>query len=261
MKKLSANDSFAVKDQYATSKSLDIRMTFHDKYSTNRQGFLNWLISNYDICEGMKVLEIGCGTGGLWIGHDDIIERCDRLFLTDLSEGMIETVKGNIGQRDNVIYQIADIQNLCFEDDSFDVVIANAMLYHVPDLDKGLKEVRRVLKDDGVFYCSTLGENNFTDTLAKWFKLSGEDFNPNHSFTMQNGNEKLGGYFKDVVPLFYEDSLHITEMEDLVIYLKSLFSFKAVLDLSDERIREILKGHVILGSIDLPKEYGMFICR
>ena len=261
MQGLGPNDSLAVKDQYATSKCLDIRISFHDRYSTNRQGYLNWLISNYDIREGFKVLEIGCGSGGLWLGHDDVITRCEELFLTDMSEGMIKTTKENIGQYDNVIYQIEDIQNLSFEDDLFDVVIANSMLYHVPDLDRGLYEVRRVLKDDGIFYCATFGENNFTDILADWFKLSGEDFNPNHNFTMQNGYDKLSRHFGSVTPLIYEDSLHITDMEDLVTYLKSLSSFKAVLDLSDDRIRDILNEHVSFGTIDLPKEYGMFICR
>lgn len=159
----SSNDAAAVKAQYATSRALDIRITFHDKYSTNKQGYGPWLVSNYDIREGMKALELGCGTGSLWMGHDDLVDRFDELVLTDLSEGMLETARKNIGNRNNVEYQIADIQDLPFEDDSFDMVIANAMLYHVPDLDKGLIEVRRVLKDDGVFYCATLGENNFVE--------------------------------------------------------------------------------------------------
>ena len=174
---------------------------------------------------------------------------------------MLETTKNNLGERDNIEYQVADIQNLPFEESSFDAVIANAMLYHVPDLNKGLKEVRRVLKNGGVFYCSTLGENNFTDKLAEWFRLGGEDFNPNHNFTMQNGAEKLHVAFDDVTPLFYEDSLHITKIEDLVGYLKSLTTFKAVLDLPEKKIKDILSEHVKDGAIDLPKDYGMFICR
>ena len=141
------------------------------------------------------------------------------------------------------------------------MIIANAMLYHVPDLNKGLKEVRRVLKKGGVFYCATLGENNFVDRLAEWFKLSGEEFNPNHNFTMQNGTEKLHVAFDDVTPLFYEDSLHITEIEDLVTYLRSLSTFKTVLDLPEQKIRDILLEHEVGGAVDLPKDYGMFICR
>ena len=261
MKIGSSNDSDAVKAQYALPKGLDIRKTFHEKYSVNRQGYGEWIVSHYDIRDGMTVLEIGCGTGNFWIGHEDMVSRCGRLVLTDLSEGMLETAEKNLGKRDNIEYRKADIQSLPFADDSFDVVIANSMLYHVPDIAMGLKEVRRVLKKGGVFYCATYGEHNFTDKLAEWFELSGEDFKPNHNFTMSNGKEMLDRYFEEIIPVFYEDSLHVTEAEDLVEYLRSLASFKAVIDLPVQKIRDILGEHVTDGAIDLPKEYGMFICR
>ena len=257
----SSNDAAAVKAQYATTKGLDVRLTFHDRYSTNKQGYGNWLVSNYDIREGMKVLELGCGPATLWVGRDEIISRCEQFVFADLSEGMLKTAKDNIGERENIKYQIADIQELPFEDESFDVVIANGMLYHVLDIKKGLSEVRRVLKKDGTFYCSTFGEHNFTDVLAEWFRLGGEEFGPNHNFTLQNGGEILDEFFEDVKAEVCKDSLHVTEVEALVDYLKSLASFKAIMNLPEQKIREILSAHVTDGAIDLPKEYGTFICR
>ncbi len=261
MKIGSSNDPQAVKAQYATSEGLDTRISFHDKYSTNKQGYGHWVVSNYAIDEGMDVLELGCGTGSMWLGHDDLMARCGRLVLSDLSEGMLETAKENLGERANVEYRIEDIQNISFGDATFDVVIANSMLYHVPDIDKALREVRRVLKAGGVFYCATFGENNFSDKLAEWFFLSGEEFSPNHNFTMQNGAEKLFVSFDSVTPMFFEDSFHITNTEDLMTYLRSLASFKAILDIPEQKIEEILAAHENGGAIDLPKEYGMFICR
>ena len=257
----SSNDSAAVKAQYAVPKGLDTRRSFHEKYSVNRQGYGAWLVSNYDIRAGMTVLEIGCGTGSIWLGRENLISGCRKFILTDLSEGMLETAKKNLGERDNMEYRKADIQDLPFMNETFDVVIANSMLYHVPDIGKGLREVRRVLKKGGVFYCATFGEHNFTDRLAEWFRLSGEDFRPNHNFTMQNGKDILSRSFADITPVFYEDSLHVTEAEDLVEYLRSLASFKAVMDLPVQKIREIIREHTADGAVDLPKEYGMFICR
>ncbi|MBO7600591.1 MAG: class I SAM-dependent methyltransferase [Lachnospiraceae bacterium] len=257
----SSNNSEEVKEQYQTSKGLDTRISFHDKYSTNMQGYGNWIVSNYEIIKGMKVLELGCGTGSIWMGRDDVLDMFGKLVLTDFSEGMLNTAHENIGDKDNTEYLVADIQDLPFGDNSFDMVIANSMLYHVPDIEKGIKEVRRVLKDDGVFYCATLGENNFVEQLAEWFRLDGEKFNPNHNFTMQNGEQILRTAFSDIEARFYKDSLHITDIDDLVDYLRSLASLKALNDVPLERLKEIITEHSVNGVVDLPKEYGMFIAK
>ena len=235
----SSNDAEAVRTQYSTSNGLNTRIAFHDMYSTNKYGYGNWILSNYEISEGAKVLEVGCGTANMWVGHDDLIAKCKLLTLTDMSEGMLSTARENIGERKNVAYALADIQDIPFEDDSFDAVIANSMLYHVPNIECGIREVRRVLRNEGVFYCATYGENNFTDVLADWFELDGESFRPNHNFTMQNGEQKLKEAFTNVEAKFYEDSLHITNIDDLTDYLRSLVSFKAIIDLPSDRIHEI----------------------
>ena len=261
MKIGSSNDAQAVKAQYASSHGLNIRIAFHDMYSTNKYGYGNWILSNYDFPEGAKVLELGCGTASMWAGHDDLIAGCGTLMLTDLSEGMLSTARENIGERKNVAYALADIQDIPFADDSFDAVIANSMLYHVPDIEKGIREVRRVLRNHGVFCCATYGEHNFTDVLAEWIGLDGEKFVPNHNFTMQNGEQFLKAAFASVETRFYEDSLVITNIDDLVDYLRSLASFQAISDLPSQRIQSILSRHSCNGTIKLPKEYGMFICR
>ena len=257
----SSNDVEAVRTQYSSSNGLNIRIAFHDMYSTNKYGYSNWILSNYEISEGAKVLEVGCGTASMWVEHDDLIARCGLLMLTDMSEGMLSTARENIGERKNIAYALADIQDIPFADDSFDVVIANSMLYHVPNMECGIREVRRVLKTGGVFYCATYGEHNFTDVLADWFELGGESFRPNHNFTMQNGEQILKTAFTNIEAKFYQDSLHITNIDDLVDYFLSLVSLKAIIDLPSERIHDILTQHSCDGKIELPKEYGMFICR
>ncbi len=257
----SGSDSAAVREQYQNADGLNVRISFHEKYSTNPQGFGNWLVSHFDIRRGMRVLELGCGAGGIWAGRDELIRRCGQLVLTDLSPGMLEEAAKNVGKRENVALRQADIQALPFADGSFDVAIANSMLYHVPDLAGGIAEVRRVLKPDGVFYCSTYGEHNFADQLAEWFRLDGEAFDPNRNFTMQNGASALSRSFADVEALFYEDSLRVTDVRDLVRYLRSLVSLRALDPLPDEKLLDILERRKRSGAIELPKEYGMFIAR
>ena len=98
----SSNNTEAVKEQYKTSNGLDTRISFHDKYSTNKLGYGNWIVSNYHISAGMKVLELGCGTGSLWIGRDELISQFGKLVLTDFSEGMLETARKNLGEKDQI---------------------------------------------------------------------------------------------------------------------------------------------------------------
>lgn len=161
------NDVSIVKQQYANANNLNTRISVHDRYSTNKMGFGNWIVSNYRIDKGMKVLELGCGTGDMWKNREGLIKLCSKLTLSDFSEGMLSTAKNNIGKCNNVDYIIIDIQEIPFEKETFDVVIANMMLYYVPDIDKGLAEVRRVLKRGGLFYCATYEGHQIIEYLSK----------------------------------------------------------------------------------------------
>lgn len=133
---ITMNHKESVQNQYQNATNLNTRISIHDKYSVNKQGFGNWLTSNYKIEDGMRVLELGCGSGIMWVGHEDIISKCAELILTDFSEGMLATARGNVGDLPNVTYRQVDIQEIPFEENSFDMVIANMMLYHVPDLQR-----------------------------------------------------------------------------------------------------------------------------
>lgn len=138
-------------EQYQKHNNLDIRVELHKRYSKNKFGFNNWIFSNYQITEDIKVLELGCGTGELWKNQLDVIDKMEQLIVTDFSSDMVEKTKSVIGNRDNVEYKIMDIQNISFENETFDIVIANMLLHHVDDIDKALDEVNRVLKKEAFF--------------------------------------------------------------------------------------------------------------
>ena len=132
--------------QYKTADRLNTRISIHEKYSTNPQGFGNWIVSHYDFKPGVKVLELGCGTGNMWLGQNELIERCRPLVLSDLSQGMLAAARETLQGYSTIEYRRIDIQNIPYPEAAFDAVIANMMLYHVPNLDRGLSEVHRVLK-------------------------------------------------------------------------------------------------------------------
>lgn len=253
------NNSNTVKKQYENADNLSTRISIHDKYSTNKIGFGNWIFSNYRIEPGMKILELGCGTGDMWRGRDDLINKCGKIVLSDFSEGMVATSLANIGEYNNVEYKVIDIQSIPYEDGTFDIVIANMMLYHVPDLDLGLQEVKRVLKKSGKFYAATYGEHGIVEYLAKLLGKYGVEDTTSKVFTLQSGKNILASFFDNVEMLEYKDSLAVTDADDMVDYLYSLSSMTTLASVPRENIKEILLQNMKDGVLNVPKEYGMFI--
>jgi ubiquinone/menaquinone biosynthesis C-methylase UbiE len=256
---IKVNNSEEVKKQYANSGNLSTRISIHEKYSVNQQGFGNWIFSNYRIEPGMKVLELGCGTGDMWKGQGELIKRCGTIVLSDFSEGMVATAKEIVGEFGNVEYRVIDIQDIPYGDGEFDIVIANMMLYHVPDLKKGLSEVRRVLKKGGMFYCATYGEHGIVEYLATLLGRYGVEDKINKVFTLQNGEELLEEFFGKVEKREYIDSLAVTDVDDMVEYIYSLSSMTTLAEVPKAEIRDILIKHMQNGVLNVPKEYGMFL--
>ena len=255
------NDTDIVQKQYKNAVNLNTRISIHDKYSVNKQGFGNWIVSNYQITNGMRVLELGCGTGDIWTRNSNLITKCAELVLTDLSEGMIQTAHSNIGDFPNVTYRVVDIQEIPFETNGFDIVIANMMLYHVPDLKKGLSEVTRVLKESGRFYCATYGEHGIVQFITNLLKPYGVEDRVNKNFTLQNGKQILAQYFSSVEMMEYIDSLEVTNIDDLLDYIYSLTSMTEVSNIKRDVIKKVLEQNMADGILKVPKEYGMFVCR
>ena len=248
-----------IKKQYQTAAHLNTRISIHDKYSVNKQPFGDWIASHYQLRPGMKVLELGCGTGSMWVNNLHILNGAE-LTLTDFSEGMPETARKNV-QAEAVTFRQVDIQNIPCEDASFDAVIANMMLYHVPDLDQGLSEVRRVLKDGGKFYCATYGVHGIMEFINGLLAGTGVSGSIGTTFTLQNGGDSLGRHFAKVERLDREDGLAITDINDFADYIYSLSSLTDVHKIPREELLKKLAGKAENGILYVPKEYGMFICQ
>ena len=222
---------------------------------------MNWIAEHLRIAPGASVLELGCGTGTLWRGRDALVSACSRLVLTDLSEGMLQKTRETLKAFSSIEYKAVDIRQIPFADRSFDVVIANMMLYHVPDLHQGLKEVRRVLKDGGTFCCATYGENGILENLCRLLGRPDLADQANHSFTLQNGAGHLLRHFGSVERFDYPDSLAVTDVNDLADYLYSLSGMADLRGLPREQVVSALEANMSGGVLRVPKEYGMFAAK
>jgi len=258
MNKLQNKD--VLNEQYRDDKNLNKRISVHEKYSTNKMGFNNWIVSQYKFDKNYKVLELGCGNGDTWIKNSDILNGIGELVLSDFSEGMIKSAKQKLGNANNIDYEVIDIENIPYKNESFDAVIANMMLYHIPDLDKGLSEVKRVLKNNGLFYCATFGEHGIIEYVEYLITKVEHEYKGNKNFTLQTGKAKLEKYFSEIERKDYKDSLAVTNIDDLLEYIYSLSSMSDI-KIGRAELKEILKNNMVNGVINIPKEYGMFISK
>jgi len=252
-----------VKKQYSDDKNLSVRIKLHAKHSTNKQGFFAWVFEKYRFSENSSILELGCGNGKQWDGRIGKLPYGCKLTLSDFSDGMLTVVKEKFSLFDNIDFQKIDIQNIPFTDDSFDVVIANHMLYHIPDLNKALSEVRRVLKSGGRFYSATNGNGGirpFLHNAMKKFNPETKAFTQEWTFSLQNGGEILRRYFSSVERLDYEDSFAITETQDLMDWIKSCISIGNYSGSDLNKLYEYFEAIRIRdGAINIPKESGLFV--
>ncbi|NMA58532.1 methyltransferase domain-containing protein [Clostridium cochlearium] len=214
--------------QYKNASNLRARINLHQKFSTNKEGWMPWFFKNLPLNKKCKVLELGCGDGSLWKINYKYIPKNWDIYLTDFSKGMLEDAKKNLSkQKERFKFEIVDIEKIPYEDESFDVVIANHMLYHVENIDRAMIEVNRVLKKQGTFYASTVGKEHMKEMrefISKVDKsiLHLESFTLTKKFQLENGKKILSKYFPYVDTKRYEDSLAIKEEEALLDYIFSM---------------------------------------
>lgn len=252
-------------ENYANTDNLTLRKNFHEKYSTNKEGYQKWMFKHYPFKEGIKVLELGSGSGALWEFYnerDDLKKLKMEIVLSDFSEGMVEHLEKTYTSPEFTVKKI-DACDIPYEDGTFDIVIANAMLYHVEDIDKALSEIRRVLKQGGNFYCSTFGENGMTGFLDKALHeigLAGES-DENISFTLQNGGAHLMRHFMKVQRKDYKDCLKVDKLDDYMAYIYSMASMNGLRKEDYADLYAYFKSKMRFGFLKIPKEYGMFLAR
>lgn len=218
----------SLKNQYQNASNISSRIRLHQQYSVNKQGWFPWLYEKCQICSGEKVLEIGCGDGTLWNANWDRLPSSLHVTLTDISDGMLRDARRSlIGNTTDTrfTFSLADASALPFENNSFDLIIANHVLFYCDDLTHVFKELKRVLKPEGRLIASTYGKTH----MAEISKLV-TDFDSRialsadklyQRFGKENGSSLLMPHFSRTTWLRYEDELFVTEAEPLISYILS----------------------------------------
>ncbi len=215
-----------LKQQYRDASNISARISLHRDFSMNPKSWFNWIFEECGFFEGEKVLEVGCGDASLWTQNmPDIPQNID-ITLTDISYGMVRDATRNVGEDDKrFTYEVMDAHSLYKQDETFDCVIANHVLFYCDDLDRVCTEIYRVLKPGGVFVCSTYSSQHMKEIseLVKEFddriELSAEKLY--EQFGKENGGAILGRYFDEVKWHGYEDELVVKMAEPVIEYVLS----------------------------------------
>jgi ubiquinone/menaquinone biosynthesis C-methylase UbiE len=221
----SSCDNPSLHDQYSNSANLDARIQLHARFSTNSYGFHRWVFDHYDFQKSSKILELGCGNGAIWKANYARISPTWEVVLSDFSAGMLRDAEKNLaGKVFNFSFKVIDAQAIPYDNGIFDVVIANHMLYHVPDRKKALAEIGRVLKKTGKLVATSAGERHlkeltillqeFDPAIVFGNQITGE-------FSLENGPEQLADFFSNITVEHYEDSLVVPEAGPIIDYVLS----------------------------------------
>jgi SAM-dependent methyltransferase len=183
---VSDDDASFVREQYAGPDNLRARKSAyeHAEGDDPRQ----FVFEAVAAAKPRRVLEVGGGEGEL--AQRLVGELGVELVGIDQSEAMVE-----IQRAQGIDARVGNVQDLPFADGEFDLVVAAWMLYHVPDLDRGLTEVARVLRPGGVLVAAT---NSLQHMEELWALAQRERPAHARTFRSENGDAALRRHFAKV---------------------------------------------------------------
>ncbi len=258
-----SDQQYLKNDQYKDSFNLDARVVIHQRFSTNPYGWFKWIFDTLmKLPENARILELACGNGLLWKENASRIPAGWTVTLSDLSSGMLDAAWRNLVVTGRAFqFKEIDAQSIPYEAETFEAVIANHMLYHVPNRPKAIMEIKRVLKPGGRLIATTVGANHLKEMMDWYRKVHvskiWESFaNP---FLLENGLEQLAPFFSEVKLSRYEDNLSVTEVEPIMAYIRSGIRVAELSEKELENLQQDLEQELKeKGRIFISKDSGLF---
>lgn len=252
--------------QYRSATNLSARIALHSLYSTNPEGWFPWLYRKLELAPGMRVLEVGCGDGALWTCRHEELPRPISIVLSDISDGMIRDVRRNIRQDlQSFTFQVFDCANIPYADNTFDLVIANHVLFYADDLPGTLQELARVLRPGGRFICSSYSSRHMHEIrdLVRLFDshISLSQGHLYERFGLENGQSLLSPVFSSVRLLRYEDGLRITDPQPLIEYILSCHGNQNQYLVNRYKEFQSFVKEQVGNEFYVTKDAGIFVCK
>lgn len=262
----------AAPEAFATDAQLALRQQIHEQYSQPKIDFPQWVADLLTWRGDEWVLDVGTGSGNYF---NVVMSRIPqgRLVAGDFSLGMLRRARQHPQAASTTLVQL-DARHLPFVSGTFDVVLANHMLYHVPNIDEALVEIRRVLKPAGILVAATNAEDTMPefDTLSRRAcTLLGhprQEFPPAHRlFALENGTTRLSHFFKAVVRHDLPSALHFREVQPVLDFVNSLrplhvgylpedVTWEDFMDMMEKQVTRLIRH---FGELQVHKMSGVLI--
>lgn len=255
----------SLKNQYQDASNIASRINLHQLYSQNPQEWFAWIYEQCQIRPQMHILEIGCGDGSFWQMNRSRLPDDIHITLSDISEGMLRDARRTIGSDDSrFTFTSFDCHQLPYLQDSFDLIIANHVLFYCKDIPAVCREVRRVLRADGRFLCSTYSSRHMKEVneLAADFDdrivLSAEKLY--EQFGLENGSSILKEHFSQIELRRYPDELIVPDAEPLISYILSCHGNQNQYIIDHYKdFRNFVQKRTAKG-FHVTKDAGVFLC-
>ena len=256
----------SLKNQYQNATNISSRINLHSLYSQNKQGWFPWIFQQCHISPGLRILELGCGDGTLWTENLSLIPEDISITLSDISSGMLRDARRAIGSSDTrFAFRAFDCKKIPYKDESFDLVIANHVLFYCDDIPAVLKEVRRVLSPGGHFLCSAYGKahmqevSQLVEDFDERIVLSADKLY--ERFGRENGGKILEPFFPDAKWHSYEDFLLVQDAEPLISYVLSCHGNQNQYILDRYKEFRAFAAKKTAKGFRITKDAGVFLCE
>lgn len=255
---------------YKIQSKLNVRILTHQLYTQPKIDFTSWVLDKIEWYGNETAVDLGAGSGAYIKAGQS---RCQTYIAGDLSFGMVQALPADVPRLN------LDAQHIPLADNVADVVLANHMLYHVPDKDAALAEIRRILRPGGHLIAATNSATNMAELIdlrrqamerlnvpldPSWDRSPVADL-----FSLENGRSLLQPHFPHVQRHDLSSALIFPEPQPLLDYVASSRDwYEAFLpepltwDDLYHQLQALLADHFAShDEFRVSKLTGVFICR
>lgn len=241
--------------------------------------FERWTLELLPLRSEDNVLDAGCGWGRFaWPLVENYGLAAAAITLCDSSSGMLRTAVHEATRRGHAPrFTAADIRNLPFHAGCFDGAMANHVLYHLSDIRQGVRELARVLNEEG-WLLATTNSDNVTVPVLEYHYAALDELEIDYSresrspFSMENGRQLLEGSFGKVRSFSFEDETLYHSADEFLAGYRTIGRYRNLLARADvrreakERLPHLVRAKAEetirkSGVLRSPVRMGAFVCN